>query len=138
MFDDLNSISIKELFNLNFFYHATYKPYLKRIKETGYIKPGVVKNWGISNSKVIYLSRYLDDAISFAEEAENVPKEYLNQIVVLKIDPKFLDLDKLDIDHNQWYDYGNEVNPESPETWVQFEYADSIPVRAIVEVIEKS
>lgn len=134
-YDDSPNISINELFDLDYLYHATYIPYWKQIKKLGYIKPGVNKNWDISDSSFIYLSRDPDDAASFAETAENVPEEYLDQIVVLKIDPKYLDIDKLDINHNQSYPYDGDIDPDYPETWVQFEYKGEIPVKSIVEVI---
>lgn len=134
-YDDSPNISINELFDLDYLYHATYLSYWKQIKKLRYIKPGINKNWSISDSSFIYLSRDLDDAASFAETAEDVPEEYLNQIIILKIDPKYLDIDKLDIDHNQAYPYDGDVDPDYPETWIDFEYRGNIPMEAIVEVI---
>ena len=133
-YDDNPPTTIEDLFNLNYFYHGTYLPYLEEIKKLGYIKPGIHKNWDISE-KFIYLTKDPDDAYDWAETAENVPEEYLDQIVVLKIDPKYLDINKLDIDHNQSY-YGGDIDSDYPETWVQFEYNGEIPVKAIKEVIK--
>ena len=133
-YDDNPNISIYELFDLDYLYHATYLPYLEEIKKSGYIKPGIHKNWDVSEN-FIYLTRDPDDAYNWAETAEDVPEEYLDQIVVLKIDPKYLDIDKLDIDYNQAYSYDGDIDPDYPETWVQFEYDEEIPAKAIVEVI---
>ena len=133
--DDNPPITIEELFNLDYLYHGTYLPYLEEIKKSGYVKPGIHKNWDISE-KFVYLTRDPDDAYDWAETAEDVPEEYLDQIVVLKIDPKYLDINKLDIDHNQSYSYDGDIDPEDPETWVQFEYAGEIPIKAIKEVIK--
>ena len=136
LYDDAPPITINELFDLDYLYHATYLPYWEQIKKSGYIKPGINKNWSISDSSFIYLSRDPDDAASFAETAEDVPEEYLDQIVVLKIDPRYLDINKLDIDHNQSYSYDGDIDPDYPETWVQFEYDGEIPAKAIVKVIK--
>lgn len=135
-YNDSPSITIEELFDLDYLYHATYIPYLKEIKKSGYIIPGKHKNWDISNEASIYLSRDIDDAASYAENAVNVPEEYLDQIVVLKIDPRYLDINKLDIDHNQSYSYDGDIDPDYPETWVQFEYGGEIPAKAIIKVIK--
>ena len=132
-YNDNPPTTIEELFDLDYLYHATYAPYFKQIKKSGYIKPGINKNWGISG-EFVYLSRDPEDAASFAESVEDVPEKYLDKIVILKIDPKYLDIEKLDIDHNQSYSYDSDIDLEDPTTWVQFEYDGEIPVRAIVEV----
>lgn len=134
-YDDSPNISASELFDLDYLYHATYAPYFKQIKKSGYIKPGINKNWGISGD-FVYLSRDPEDAASFAESVEDVPEKYLDQIIILKIDPKYLDIEKLDIDHNQAYSYDSNINLEDPTTWVQFEYDGEIPVSAIHRVIQ--
>ena len=94
------------------------------------------KNWDISDSDSVYLSGDIENAISYAETSENVPEEYLDKIVVLEIDINKLNLDKLDIDHNQAYWNYEEVNPEDPATWIEFEYHGEIPVSAIHRVIQ--
>lgn len=135
-YDDNPPTTIEDLFNLDYLYHGTYLPYLEEIKKSGYIKPGIHKNWDISE-KFVYLTKDPDDAYSWAETAEDVPEEYLDQIVVLKIDPKYLDINKLDIDHNQAYSYDGDIDPDYPETWVQFEYNGEIPIKAIKEIIKE-
>ena len=135
-YDDNPNTSIYELFDLDYLYHATYAPYLKEIEKTGYIEPGKHSNWEISDSTVIYLSRDMDNAASYAETSEDVPEELLDEIIVLEIDPKYLDIDKLDIDHNQSYGNYDEVDVEEPPTWIEFEYKGKIPVNAIKRVID--
>lgn len=41
----------------------------------------------------------------------------------------------IDIDHNQSYPCDRDIDPDYPETWVQFEYGGEIPVEAVVEAI---
>lgn len=134
-YDDNPNISIYELFDLDYLYHATYKPYLEEIRKSGSISPSVHSNWDISDNSLIYLSRDPDDAASFAETSDNIPEDYLDQIVVLKIDPEYLDFKEIDIDHNQYYSYEDSVDVEDPSTWIDFEYEGKIPLKAIVEVI---
>lgn len=129
-FDEPQS-SIEDNFGTRYLYHATYAPYYKKIKQDGYIKAGVNKNWSISGD-FIYLCRHFDNAVDYAETAEEVPEEYLDEIIVLKIDTDKLELDKLDIDHNQVYGY--DYNVEDLDNIEEFEYSADIPVDAIVDV----
>lgn len=127
--------TVPELLGTDHLYHATYKPYWDEIKRTGRIKPGVHSNWeGLSRSDVICLSRNYDNAVSYAETAENVPEEYLDQIVVLEVDANKLDISKLHIDQNQVYWNYDEVNVEDPSTWIELQYEGSIPVAWIAKV----
>lgn len=121
--------------NVDTLYHATYEPYLDEIKKSGFIKPGIHKFWGISDTSYIYLSKDYDNAISYAKEADNVPEAYLDQIVVLEIDPTKLDLDNLNADANQVYDYEEKLI-EDPDTWIELQYEGEIPVSAIKRVIK--
>ena len=43
----------------------------------------------------------------------------------------------IDIDHNQSYPCDRDIDPDYPETWVQFEYAGEIPVKAIKKIIKE-
>lgn len=130
------SNNIFRFFNLDYLYHATYIPHLKEIVRSGYIEPGHRRNWDISSPHVVYLSRDSDDAASYAEAADAVPEEYLDSIVILKIDTKYLNFDKLDIDHNQVCDYGSDVDVEDVATWIDFEYRGKIPIKAVKQVID--
>lgn len=125
--------TIEDVYDAKYLYHATYKPYLREIKKSGYILPGVHKNWEISND-VIYLCRHKDNAVDYAETAKDVPEEFLNQIIVLVIDTNKLDLNALDIDHNQVYDY--DYNIEDLTSIEEFEYSEKIPLSAVTDVIE--
>ena len=80
-------------------YHATYRPLLDSIKKHGL---GATKRQNYADSKqgVVYLARNPDVAMSYAETSEAVPDEWLNQIVVLKINTTQLDPNKLFIDRN--------------------------------------
>lgn len=56
--------------------------------------------WSDSKPGVVYLSINEDVAISYAEANEKVPDDYIDNIVVLKIDFNVLDTDYLYIDEN--------------------------------------
>lgn len=84
------------------FYHATYNAHLESIKEKGLI-PNFCDNWGglSSEQNGVYLSSDPFFAISCAESADYVEDDvYDSGIVVLAIDEKDLDQDKLSIDKN--------------------------------------
>ena len=132
--------TVPELIGSKVVYHATYKPYWEEIKKEGFIKPGKHSNWGdeFKTKNNIYLSKDYYNALSYAETAEEVPEEFLDQIVVLEIDADKLDVDHLDPDHNQVYDYDGEVQLEDPLTWVELQYDLSIPVSAIKKVHDES
>ena len=129
--------TVSELIGSKVVYHATYKPYWEEIKKEGFIKPGKHQNWNISQS-YIYLSKDYYNALSYAETAEDVPEELLDQIVVLEIDADKLDVDHLDPDHNQVYDYDGEIQLEDPLTWVELQYDLPIPVSAVKKVHDES
>lgn len=129
--------TVSELIGSKVVYHATYKPYWEEIKKEGFIKPGKHQNWNISQS-YIYLSKDYYNALSYAETAEDVPEELLNQIIVLEITADKLDVDHLDPDHNQVYDYDGEVQLEDPLTWVELQYDLPIPVSAVKKVHDES
>jgi RNA:NAD 2'-phosphotransferase (TPT1/KptA family) len=80
-------------------YHATYKPFLKSIKKNG-LTPNTTKNYEDSKDNVIYLAKDKNVAESYAETSDKVPKEYLDQIVILKIKTDNLDKVKFNIDGN--------------------------------------
>ena len=130
--------TISELLNTDTLYHATYKPYWEEIKKSGFILPGKHSNWSdiFKTYRYIYLSTDYDNAYSYAKTAENVPKEYLNQIVVLEIDADKLDVDSLSADENQIYDSVNDEGRsiEDPLTWVELEYDKPIPISAVRKV----
>ena len=81
-------------------YHATYGALLDSIKEHGLGGKSSGYEWEDSKSGVVYLATDEDVAISYAETNEDVPEEWLDDIVVLEIDTTNLNPDKLLIDSN--------------------------------------
>ena len=83
-----------------YLYHATYKPLLKKIKEHGLDTKMSKKAWEDSIPGYVYLALEPDVAFSYAESSEEVPDEWIDQIIILKIDRESLDQDKLFTDQN--------------------------------------
>lgn len=114
-----------------YLYHATYKPFLKSIKEKG-LGNTRRKMWSDSKGKgVVYLALNDDVAYSYAETAEWLDDvedydKYANNIIVLKIDTNKLDKRKFFKDENVLDDDST------------IEYRGIIPFDAVVEVIEES
>ena len=106
-----------------YFYHATYKPLLKKIKEKGLDTRDSKKAWDDSVPGYVYLAKDLDVAASYAETSETVPDSWLDQIIILTIDASKLDPNKLFDDEN--------VKNESTDT---VEYRGVIPFNAVVKV----
>lgn len=132
--------TVSELLNTDTLYHATYKPYWEEIKKEGFIRPGAHQNWGdtFKTKDNIYLSKDYYNALSYAETAEEVPEELLNQIIILEISADKLDINHLDPDYNQVYDYDSEAQIEDPLTWVELQYDLPIPISAIKKVDDES
>ena len=106
-----------------YYYHATYRPLLKKIKEKGLDTRDSKKAWDDSVPGYIYLAKDLDVAASYAESSETVPDSWLDQIIILTIDASKLDPNKLFDDEN--------VRNESTDT---VEYRGVIPFDAVVKV----
>ena len=81
-------------------YHATYGALLDSIREHGLGGKSSGYEWEDSKSGVVYLATDEDVAVSYAETNEDVPEEWLDDIVVLEIDTTNLNPDKLLIDSN--------------------------------------
>ena len=90
-----------KIFNMpKYLYHATYRPLLKSIVKNG-LGNTTRKNWSDSKQGVVYLAKDLNVAESYAEENENLKNEdWLDEIIILKIDINDLDKTKLKIDSN--------------------------------------
>jgi hypothetical protein len=118
---DLRNIIREELKKLHsipqVLYHATYKELLPSIKEKGLDTRKAKLAWEDSEPGVVYLANDPYVAESYAETSENVPEEWLDEIILLKILSKDLDLSKLYQDRNVRSD-------EEPST---FEYHGVIP-----------
>ena len=82
-----------------YLYHATYGPLLKSIQAKG-LGNTTQSQWTDSEPGVVYLARDPEVARSYAETADAVPEEWLDQIVVLQISQKDLDADRLGTDQN--------------------------------------
>ncbi len=89
----LSDFFIKDLF------HATFEPYVHDILKYG-LGSKQHKNWEDSKEGVVYLADDPHVAESFAETSETVPDDFLDQIVVFKIDSSKLDRNLLFADSN--------------------------------------
>ena len=96
--------SFKQFFNENnednYYYHATYKPYLKSIKKEGLNGHNKIKNWDDSKHGIVYLANHPDVARSHAETSDSVPDHYIDHIHIIKIHKKHLDPNKIKSDSN--------------------------------------
>jgi hypothetical protein len=101
-------------------YHATYRPLLRSIQKNGLGGMGIERRWEDSVPGVVYLALDPDVAESYAETSETVPDEWLDEIVVLKINTTKLDKSKFHLDKNVQDNTGNTV-----------EYHGVIPITAI-------
>ena len=88
-------------------YHATFSKLLRKIKKCGYLGNSPYKLWSDSNKKYVYLATDPDEAYSYAETAlDDCDNERLydmledDDIVILEIDTKYLDKNKLFKDEN--------------------------------------
>ena len=81
-----------------YLYHATYKPLLKKIKETGLDTSSSKKAWDDSVSGYVYLALDPYVAESYAEESEMVPESWVDNIIILKIDNNKIDKSILFVD----------------------------------------
>jgi len=81
-------------------YHATYKPFLDSIMKNGIGGSGAQTQWEDSNPGYVYLAKDPEVARSHAEANEEVPDEYIDDIVVLSIDTSQLDQNNLEDDPN--------------------------------------
>lgn len=100
-------------------YHGTYRPLLSKIKKDGLL-PGLRKNYTDSKSNKVYLASTKDEAEAFAETSDTVPEEWLDQIVILKIDVSKLNIAELRVDREN-----RDLN------FPTYEYKGSIPKDAI-------
>lgn len=88
-------------------YHATFSKLLRKIKKCGYLGKSPYKLWSDSNNKYVYLASDPDEAYSYAETAlDDCENERLydmledDDIIILEIDTKYLDKNKLFRDEN--------------------------------------
>lgn len=110
----INQILILE--SNDFFYHATYKPLLKKIFREG-LNPNILKKSWKGSGNFIYLSKDPHVAESYAETSMDVPDDYIDNVVILIIDAKMLDNNFLSIDSNNkagdTYQYSKTIPKEA-------------------------
>ena len=111
--------------NSPYLYHATYKPLLKKIKEHGLDTIMSKKAWDDSIPGYVYLALDPEVAGSYAESSEEVPDEWIDNIVILKINRYYLNQDKLYIDQNVIDNEGDTL-----------EYRGVIPWESIIGIEE--
>lgn len=82
-----------------YLYHSTYRQLIPSIKRQG-LNPNISKkSWSFSGNYV-YLSPDKDVAESYAETSDNVPEEYLDNIITLRVNRKDLNKNSLSVDEN--------------------------------------
>lgn len=93
------SETLYENYDKQYLYHATFKHYLSSIMKNGL---GATKQIHYEDSVpgVVYLAKDPYEAKSYAECAEDIPEEWLDEIIILKINILYLDKTKLKIDKN--------------------------------------
>ena len=103
-----------------YLYHGTFKPLLDKINSVGLKISGTEKNYSDSEEGFIYLAKTFEEAEAFAEVSETVPDEWIDQIVVLKIETAQLDKSKI----------ANDLNVRDTEV-MTFTYSQDIPPEAL-------
>lgn len=113
-------MNLQQLFETHdVMYHATFKPYLSSIFKHG-LKPDMPhKSWRYSHD-VVCLSPTPEVAESYAENADEVPDDFINEVVILQVDMNQLNPKLLFRDRN--------VRDESDSA---YEYRGVIPPQAI-------
>lgn len=81
-------------------YHATYAALVPSIRAEGLGGQSAKPNWSDSKKGVTYWAKSPDIAYSYAETAEDVDEEWLDEIVVLECPIEAFDLKKLFVDAN--------------------------------------
>ena len=107
--------------NINYLYHATYKPLIKSIQKNGLGGKGSEKKRWEDSKNVIYLSKTPEVAYSYAETSETVPDSWLDQIIVFQININKLNLNKLSIDRNVLDNNGETLEYDGIINWNDLE-----------------
>lgn len=99
------------------FYHATYKPLLKKIMTQGLLR-NTVRNYSDSRDDVVYLAYDPNVAESYAETSDEVDEAWLDKIIILRVDSRFLDRTKIAPDDNvldseDTVQYYGDISPEA-------------------------
>jgi hypothetical protein len=114
-----------------FLYHATFNGWIPNIEREGILPSGEIAHGNFSNIESgVYLAENPNEAGSFVEVSENpnIPEEWFNEIVVIKIDTSKLDLTKFDVDPN--------VIPHEGDVNIPFIYKGTVHPSAFVEITD--
>lgn len=114
-----------------FLYHATFNALIPRIESLGLLPKDdqILHNFrGIELG--VYMAETPAEAGSFVEVSENgnIPDEWFDEIVVIKIDTSKLDSSKFDVDPN--------VIPHEGNTNIPFIYKGIVPPFTFVEITD--
>lgn len=81
-----------------YLYHATYMIHKDEILKSGLKLPEGKSNYeGMYAGEYIYLAATPEEAESYAETADNVPEEWLDEIIIFKVE---VDMEDLELDPN--------------------------------------
>lgn len=93
--------------NVKYLYHATYEQALDGIAQFGLGSHKAKKKYAynpyddqMTSSDHVYLAENHEDALSYAEDASNIPDEWKQNIVLLRVDVKKLNKANLKEDPN--------------------------------------
>ena len=82
-------------------YHATYAALQESIREHGLCRAQIrKKSWEDCSSEYIYLCLDADCAIAFCEASDDVPEQWLNEIILIAVDAEKLDICLFALDEN--------------------------------------
>jgi len=126
---DMIESSMRTEYSPTVLYHATYMPLVESIMKHGIVPGGKkLKNFDWSKN-FVYLAADKNNAISFVECAENdnIPEEWLDEIVVFSVDVSKLDKSKLSPDEH----WNPSVADDEADGWQSYQYSGIIPPDAI-------
>lgn len=117
----------------DFLYHATYRALLPRIKKNGIICGGGKYRNFVNTERGVYLGYDAEYAGSMVEASENddIPEDWVDEIIVLKVDVSKLDISKLDIDPNV-------ILSDEDDMIYSYIYRDNIPYNFVLGVTRYS
>lgn len=91
---------LNEIREAKYLYHATYGAVIDSIQKHGLDNRHGQLAWQDSKLGVVYLASDPYEAESYAETSEDVPDDWLDDIVIFKVDIRDLDSSKLHRDSN--------------------------------------
>jgi hypothetical protein len=114
-------------------YHATFRHHKKSILKYG-LDPSRIKKktWDDCFSWFIYLSTNKEHALSYCEASDDVPEDWLDEIIVYEILTSDLDLSLLNFDPNDSNAY--QKGQEEMLSGVVLAYKGNISVNLLNEI----